>query len=116
MKTRYNAGQMRVQSWEHEICVASHSLSEMSWNLIDVHCENRVKNVFCAFASQLKFKENVECQKVCAVKVYDPKKNEEDKKKLGFLTKAMQLNYQNHWLVVFLCYYYWSFLLHSQYQ
>uniref|UniRef100_UPI00358ED3DD transmembrane 9 superfamily member 2-like n=1 Tax=Myxine glutinosa TaxID=7769 RepID=UPI00358ED3DD len=46
----------------------------------------------------LKFKENVECQKVCDAKVYNPK-NDEDKKKLEFLNKGMQLNYQNHWII-----------------
>ncbi|KAG5843642.1 transmembrane 9 superfamily member 2-like [Anguilla anguilla] len=37
------------------------------------------------------------CQKVCS-RTYDPSKKEE-RKKLNFLKKGMQLNYQHHWIV-----------------
>ncbi|ETE64061.1 Transmembrane 9 superfamily member 2, partial [Ophiophagus hannah] len=43
------------------------------------------------------FKKDEECKKVC-VKSYDPQ-NPEDRNKLDFLKKGMQLNYQHHWII-----------------
>ncbi|XP_013925595.1 PREDICTED: transmembrane 9 superfamily member 2-like [Thamnophis sirtalis] len=43
------------------------------------------------------FKKDEECKKVC-VKSYDPQKPE-DKNRLDFLKKGMQLNYQHHWII-----------------
>ncbi|KAG8144644.1 putative Transmembrane 9 superfamily member protein [Naja naja] len=43
------------------------------------------------------FKKDEKCKKVC-VKSYDPQ-NPEDRNKLDFLKKGMQLNYQHHWII-----------------
>ncbi|XP_026541091.1 transmembrane 9 superfamily member 2-like [Notechis scutatus] len=43
------------------------------------------------------FKKDEECKKVC-MKSYDPQ-NPEDRNKLDFLKKGMQLNYQHHWII-----------------
>ncbi|XP_020827424.1 transmembrane 9 superfamily member 2-like isoform X2 [Phascolarctos cinereus] len=50
-------------------------------------------------SSPYKFSFNHEetCMKAC-VKSYDPR-NESEKKKLAFLKKGMQLNYQHHWII-----------------
>ncbi|XP_078470234.1 transmembrane 9 superfamily member 2-like [Lampetra fluviatilis] len=46
----------------------------------------------------ISFKAEKTCEKVCDTKVYSVK-NTEDQAKLDFLKRAMQLNYQNHWII-----------------